>query len=50
MAPASVVDIEVAAGLEFDVSVRSETDRLAVTIETFRLRGRRQIPIVELSA
>lgn len=30
--------------------VRSDTDHLAVTIETLRLRGRRQIPIVELSA
>jgi uncharacterized protein (TIGR02217 family) len=40
--------VEVTADFEFDVSVRFDTDQMAVTIETYQLHNWQQIPIVEL--
>jgi uncharacterized protein (TIGR02217 family) len=40
--------VEVTADFEFDVPVRFDTDRMAVTIETYQLHNWQQIPIVEL--
>jgi uncharacterized protein (TIGR02217 family) len=40
--------VEVTADFEFDVPVRFDTDHMAVTIESYRLHGWQQIPIVEL--
>ena len=45
---APAAGVEITADVEFDVPVRFDTDHMAVTIETFRLRRWQQIPIVEL--
>jgi uncharacterized protein (TIGR02217 family) len=42
---ARAVGVEVTAEFEFDVPVRFETDRMAVTIESNRLHAWQQIPI-----
>jgi uncharacterized protein (TIGR02217 family) len=41
-------DVDISADFEFDVPVRFDTDRMAVTIETYKLHRWQQIPIVEL--
>ena len=45
---APALGIEVTADFEFDVSVRFDTDHMAVTVETYKLHTWQQIPIVEL--
>jgi uncharacterized protein (TIGR02217 family) len=45
---APALGVEVTADFEFDVPVRFDTDHMAVTIETYQLHTRQQIPIVEL--
>jgi uncharacterized protein (TIGR02217 family) len=40
--------VEVTADFELDVTVRFDTDHMAVTIESYRLHNWQQIPIVEL--
>jgi uncharacterized protein (TIGR02217 family) len=47
-ATAPALGVEVTADFEFDVPVRFDTDRKAVTIDTFRLHSWQQIPIIEL--
>jgi uncharacterized protein (TIGR02217 family) len=45
---APALGVEVTADFAFDVPVRFDTDRMAVTIETYQLHNWQQIPIVEL--
>jgi uncharacterized protein (TIGR02217 family) len=45
---APVLGVEITADFEFEVPVRFDTDHMAVTIENYRLRAWRQIPILEL--
>jgi len=45
---APALGAEITADFEFDVSVRFDTDHMAVTIETYQLHNWQQIPIVEL--
>jgi uncharacterized protein (TIGR02217 family) len=47
---APALDVEVTADFEFDVPVRFDTDHMAMTIETYRLRNWQQIRVVELRA
>ena len=45
---APAAGVQITADFEFDVPVRFDSDRMAVTIETFRLHHWQQIPIIEL--
>jgi uncharacterized protein (TIGR02217 family) len=41
-------DVGISGDFEFDVPVRFDTDHMAVTIETYRLRAWQQIRVIEL--
>lgn len=48
LADAPMMDAPVTAGFEFDVPVRFDTDRIAVSVSSFRAGDIPQIPVVEL--